>query len=326
MNEAHGHVAKWYRHFADYEAANKSPLYAELAAAISADPEVQALLATLPPVKRQPNLLFGVYRLLFGLASDWPEFRATLTANWPAVAAQMLERRTQTNEPQRCALLMPVLAGLPGPLSIIEVGASAGLCLYPDLYGYDWARDMGSHTLPSPLGGEAPLFPCAASSNTPLPAKHPEIVWRAGLDINPLDVKDTAALEWLRLLIWPGQEDRAMRQAQAVATARRNPATIHRGDVIEDLPALLAQAPAGSTTVIFHTAVLNYVEAERREQFAALVSELADCWISNEAPQTFPSHVPASPAPRGGLFALALNREPLAWTDSHGAALHWVGG
>lgn len=36
----------------------------------------------------------------------------------------------------RAAALLLVLAQLPGPLSLIEVGASAGLCLYPDRFTY----------------------------------------------------------------------------------------------------------------------------------------------------------------------------------------------
>ena len=55
------------------------------------------------------------------------------------VEALMLARRTQTNEAARCALLLPLLAALPQPLALLEVGASAGLCLLPDRYGYDYA-------------------------------------------------------------------------------------------------------------------------------------------------------------------------------------------
>jgi len=43
------------------------------------------------------------------------------------LAATMLARRTQINEPARYATLLPVLALLPQPLALLEVGSSAGL-------------------------------------------------------------------------------------------------------------------------------------------------------------------------------------------------------
>jgi hypothetical protein len=101
-----------------------------------------ALLLTLPNEKRQPNLLFAATRLLFGTPSGWCQFRRVLRENEDAIRAIMLKRSTQTNEPARCATLLPVLARLPQPLALIEVGASAGLCLMADRYGYDYGRGL----------------------------------------------------------------------------------------------------------------------------------------------------------------------------------------
>jgi len=98
--------------------------------------EVLALLGTLPPAKRQPNLLFGVVRLLGGPVDSPAAFHEFVVGDWPAIAAHMRIRATQTNEAGRCALLLPVLAALPQPLALLEVGTSAGLCLYPDRYAY----------------------------------------------------------------------------------------------------------------------------------------------------------------------------------------------
>ena len=55
--------------------------------------------------------------------------RALVCRNSAGLAEVMLARRTQTNEPARCATLLPALALLPPPLALIEVGASAGLIL-----------------------------------------------------------------------------------------------------------------------------------------------------------------------------------------------------
>jgi hypothetical protein len=89
---------------------------------------VLALLGALPPIKGQPNLLFGVGRFLGGPVGHADAFHDYAMANWPAIEAEMRTRSTQTNEAGRCAVLLPVLAALPQPLALLEVGTSAGLC------------------------------------------------------------------------------------------------------------------------------------------------------------------------------------------------------
>ena len=137
-------------------------------------------LAALPDDKQQPNLLFAALRHVCGTPRDWPAFRTMLGCNAPAVRATMLARRTQTNEAGRCATLLPLLARLPQPLALLEVGASAGLCLLPDRYGYDYGVSQLA-----PPAADAPVFPCRASAATPLPVAHPRVVWRLGLDLVP---------------------------------------------------------------------------------------------------------------------------------------------
>ena len=137
-DEEHARIAAAYRRFAEAEARGRSPLYEELSYGVAADPDVIGFLAQLPLEKRQPNLLLAAVRLLFGVAHDYCEFRRRVLDNRDAVHALMRARSTQTNEPGRCATLLPVLARLPQPLALLEVGASAGLCLLPDFYAYDY--------------------------------------------------------------------------------------------------------------------------------------------------------------------------------------------
>ncbi len=268
-------IAEIYAKFAAREAHGVSPTYERLSLTVSRDDEVLALLSTLPPIKRQPNLLFGVVRLLGGPVEDRARFLDYTIANWPAIEAEIRTRVTQTNEAGRCAVLLPVLAALPQPLALLEVGASAGLCLYPDRYAYRYGDQM--------VGVGEPVLDCAATGIAP-PAGLPEVVWRVGLDLNPLDVTNSADLAWLDALTWPEHTHRRARLRAAATIAAADPPLLVRGDLVDDLPALAAQAPPDATLVVFHTSVLYLVPKPRREAFAKLVRGLPGHWIANEAP------------------------------------------
>jgi hypothetical protein len=313
-------LAARYLRFAAHEVHGRSPLYEEIACAIASDAEVLAFLQTLPDEKRQPNLLLAAVRHLFGTAPDWPSFRACLLADPAAVRDLMLQRATQTNEPAGCATLLPVLARLPQPLALIEVGASAGLCLLPDHYGYDYGRA----SIPR-RDGAAPVFACAVDAATPLPAAVPQIIWRAGLDLNPLDVSDPAHVAWLETLVWPEQTTRLSNLRKAIAVAAKAKPRLHEGDLLgDDLARLCGQAPRDATRVIFHTAVLGYVaRPAARQQFARRVTSLCDVWVSNEPPGVFPDMAGRLGSRRGRLL-LAVNGAPVAWSDPHGASLEWI--
>ena len=308
-------IAKRFRRFAETEARGHSPLYETLAQGVAADGDILAFLADMPVAKQQPNLLLAAVRHVCGIQSSPGNFRAAFLARKEAIRAEMLRRRTQTNEPARCAVLLPVLARLPGPLALIEVGASAGLCLLPDRYGYAYE---GSE----PFGPE-PRFPCRANAATPVPTTHPAVVWRAGLDLNPLDVRDDDDMAWLETLVWPDQSDRAARLRAAIAVARIEPPRVIGGDLLTALPALAAEAPADATLVIFHTAVLAYIaDPEARARFAGTVRDLNAVWISNETPRIFPAELPVPGPP--GAFLLSVDGEPTAWTDPHGGWIDWI--
>ena len=315
-------IVATYVRFSEEEARGRSPLYEALARGVAGDCEVIDFLLTLPKGKRQPNLLFAALRHRFGTPRDWVGFRRTLLASDDAVRAIMLARATQTNEPARCATLLPVLARLPQPLALLEVGASAGLCLLLDLYAYDY---RGRHLRPASPTAEPPVFACAASEATPLPAALPRIVWRAGLDLNPLDAADPAEAAWLETLVWPEQSERLenLRAALRIAAAVR-PRVVQGSLLGDGLERLCQEAPADATLVILHTAVLAYVAGlAERDGFVRRARSLCPFWISNESPRV----LPGIPAPSGGApgrFLMAVNGSAVAWTDPHGTAIEWL--
>jgi hypothetical protein len=314
-------VAAVYRRFAEREARGRSELYAELALGVADDPELLALLSELPRPKRQPNLLFSAVKLLYGTPADFAALRACVVEHRTEVLATVQARRTQTNEPARCATLLPLLARLPQPLALLEVGASAGLCLLVDRYAYDY----GGHQVPpvQPVGAEPPVFRCRASPGTPLPARGVAVAWRAGLDLEPVDVDDDDQVAWLEALVWPGEGERARLLCEALAVARTDPPRVVAGDLRRDLPALAAEAPADATLVVFHTAVLAYVAdpAERRA-FADTVRALGAVWVANEGPGVL-ADPGDEPWPRG-RFLLTCDGRAVAWTDPHGTAIDWL--
>ena len=321
-------TAERYRRFARLEARGNSPVYEQLTSAIAEDSRLIAMLDQLEPEKRQPNLLLAAVRYHDGPVDDPDLCRSWLVRHWEAVSTTMLARRTQTNEVGRCATLLPVLARIAAetgpdvPLSLIEVGASAGLCLYPDRlrYRYDGGEPIGDQASPVRLD-------CDTGGQITAPTSVPAVRWRAGIDLNPVDVADPEQVRWLECLIWPGRSERVRRLRGAIELARADPPELIAGDLVEQLSWLVSRAPTGSVPVVFHSAVLAYLPSERRQRFVRVVRELPVRWISNEGravldevAERLPSGTGRTRADDGG-FVLALDGQPIAFTAPHG---QWI--
>ena len=313
-------TADWYRRFRLDETPGQSALYADWAAGVEDDTEVLDLIIGLPRPKRQPNLVFASARLLGAPLERYPVFRRWLIDRWPAVAAEARLRATQTNEPRRLTAIMPVLASIGPRVALLEVGASAGLCLYPDRYSYDY-----SGRRVDPVDGPSPVLLSAQTTGpVPLPTHPPEVVWRAGLDLNPLDVGNPDDVRWLETLVWPEQHDRRRRLDAAMSIARADPPLLVAGDAVDGLAALAALAPAGVPLVIVSPAVLVYLGTEQRELFADTVTGFGR-WVSLDGVGVLPrvdALLPVPPAP--GEFIVSLDGRPVARCGPHGQTLDWA--
>ena len=321
MSTAPERIAALHRRFAEVEALGRSPLYRRLARAVAADPGLLAFVAALPEPKWQPQLLFSAVQYLDGPLASSGQFADVLRTRADDVADVMRRRSTQTNIPARCATLLPVLAALPPPLALVEVGASAGLCLYPDRYSYDYG---GNRIRPGQESG-VPAFRCGASPGTPLPPGPVEVVWRAGLDLDPLDAHDPDDVRWLDSLVWPGEEHLRAQLHAALDLVRAEPVTVRRGDLATDLPALLAEAPRDATLVVFHTAVFPYVPEPARTAFRETVRASRAVWVANESPVWIPgldrATVGAHPDHQ---YLLCRDGCPLARADPHASWIDWL--
>jgi hypothetical protein len=317
-------TAGWYRRAA-VELAATSPLQVEWATGIAGDETVVALIDRLPREHRQPSLIFSVARWLGAPAAGWPEFREFVVEEWPRVEAAARERRTQTNEVGRCAPLLAALDRIEGPIALLELGASAGLCLGVDRYAY---RFDGGEV----VGEGAPLLECRTSGDGRAPSRLPEIAWRRGIDLNPLTVdpqSEAAAgdLAWLEALLPPDRPERLARLRAACATLAGDPPEVVAGDAVDALPAVAATAPSGAALVIVALGTLVYLPPPARAAVASVAADLGARLITLEPVSALPAVAEALAvltAPEPTPFVLALDGRPLAYASAHGDALSWL--
>lgn len=323
-------VAARYRRFADVEAPGRSALYQDWADGVAADIELQRILARIPPERRQPPLVFAVTRLLGAPEDGFERWAAWLRAHADEVVAECGRRSLQTNDPLRCAALLPALADIPGPIALLEIGASAGLCLYPDRYSYrytggpdlDPAEGPSAVKLRSALTGDA--APGLAAG-----LRLPDVVWRGGIDLAPLDAADPADRAFLTALVWPGEEGRRERIRAALDVVRSDPPLLRQGDATE--PAVLAAAAAGAprdaTLVITTPGVLPHIPRPARErlrgELLARVAARTARWVTIAPAGMADQWHPPLPSGIGDGFVLGRDGVPLAVVDPLGAVVEW---
>lgn len=314
-------VAERYARFAATEAPGRSEIYRQWAAGVAADADVQAVLAGIPANRRQPPLVFAVTRLLGSGEPSFAGWRSWLLVHADEVVAECAHRSLQSNEPLRCAALLPALSRIPGPIALLEIGASAGLCLYPDRYSYRYATPGGDELRLDPVDGPSSVvLECEVRGALP-PLRLPEVVWRAGIDLNPLDPTSPDTAAWLTRLVWPGETGRAERIAAAVAVAAAEPPLLVAGDAVDRLASVAAQAPADATLVVTTPGVLAHIPWDGRRRVIA-AARRAGRWVTIDDPGLHDGWNAAIEAWPGG-FAVALDGDVVAAADPLGAWLRF---
>jgi hypothetical protein len=343
-------LARRFIRFADQECGDYAPFYARLAHGIARDPALLTIASCARTGQQSPNLMLAAvhYLLLRGAnhvlsafypsltslaavpsGDPMPAFRAFCREHRTALIELISTRLVQTNEPGRCAILLPSLATvfkLAGgrPLGLIEVGASAGFNLLFDRYGYDYGERRAAGDPRSSI-----RFACALRGAVlpPIQAGIPPVAARVGVDLNPVQAADPQATLWLRALVWPEHPARAALLQQVLALARDNPPPLIAGDALEVLPQTVADTPTDAALCVFHTATLAHFPHEARERFQTLIPELARqrelFWLSSEGsadPGRRGQHVTVLTAFQNGR---RVERQ-LAYSHPHGAWLEWL--
>jgi hypothetical protein len=286
------------------------PLYERLTAAAAGDQDVLGRLMRGHVDQRVPTLLLAaVHDVLLAGESDplaawygsvtdvprpvsdgegdpWPHFRR-LVLDHPAVDHNIRTGSTQTNEIGRCAPMALALAQVssdaPGappdgrrPLGLVEVGASAGLNLHLDQYGYRYHPPSGP---PHEVNAAAFLvLDCdlRGGETAPVPDALPDIVSRVGIDHHPVDVSDRRQARWLVACQWPDQPERVHRARAAIALAHGDPVTVLQGDAVDDVAHQVAAVADHALPVVMATWVLSYLPADSQRAFLASLDAAAE--------------------------------------------------
>ncbi len=198
----------------------------------------------------------------------WTALRALLR-DQPDAVREWLDRPPQTNEVGRSAALMGGLLRLgerfAHPVRLLEIGSSAGLNLRADHFGYtdQDGRVFGDPASPVRLSwGGQPLRPWPDL----------RVVQRLGSDVMPVDVATPEGRLVLTAYVWPDQGERHERLRGAIAVAGRVPAEVRRQGAVgfvEDL-----ELTEGSTAVLWHSVMWQYLSRADQRAIAARVEEL----------------------------------------------------
>jgi hypothetical protein len=274
--------------FAGEAERSGAPLYVRLSRGVGGDPELRAFANTVRKGQPPANVLFAAvhylllrgtqhplrrfYRNLNGKPVEgedpFPDFRDFVRRYHDELAPLVATRITNTNEVGRSALLhagFRTVAKESGePLNLIEIGPSAGLNLIWDRYGVRYTRGENSFcTEPrdAPLVVECEL----RGDKTPPLGRAPRIASRVGLELNPVDLSDPGARDWLKALVWPDQVARFAKLERALAVYAREKPEIRAGDALTLLPEAIAGIPEDQPVCVYHTMVIYQFSEEMRE-------------------------------------------------------------
>ena len=236
-----------------------------------------------------------------------------------------LDSAPQTNEVRRCAALLPGFltiaqaTGLPFVLS--ELGASAGINLCWDSFGYE----LGG----KPWGdADSPVFMAPQWRGAPPPALVPITVReRAACDLAPVNTNNPD--EKLRLLsyIWADQADRFTRTEDALAILADRGYRVDKADISHWLPARLDRDTPGAVHVIYHTITWFYQGDAACQANQALI-EAAGERATAQSPLAWLRLEPDGREP-GAALTLTLwpdgTERCLGRADYHGRWIDWHG-
>lgn len=187
----------------------------------------------------------------------------------------------QTNEIARSAALFPGLLEVFRltrlPLALHEIGASAGLNLMMDKFGYRFGSlSLGNESSPIQL---VPEMRGGLSG----PGGTIQVVSRSGCDIVPLHISNAADRLRLRSYIWPDQPMRMKRLDEAIEIAASTSFSLRADDAAVYVEQSLAGRKRDQAFVLFHSVMWQYLPEETKLLIEAALGKAGNA-ATHDAP------------------------------------------
>ncbi|MHB8319481.1 MAG: DUF2332 domain-containing protein [Acidimicrobiales bacterium] len=271
--------------------------------------------------------------------NPFTEFRSFCKEHENEIATLLATRATQTNEIGRCAGILPALEVVTNdhvmPLSLVDLGSSAGLNLLFDHYGYNFGGSQIEGAVNSRV-----RISCEVRHGVISNVTIPSIASRVGVDRRPIDLSDEEEALWLLACQWPQDLERFNRLRLAIDLARELPETVSliQGDLLEELPDIALSSPFDTHLCVMNTWVGAYLSVDQQERLRGILSAISYdrpvSWLFAESPYETPGF--AAPASPGGMSvkgstALVYDSiehgvhraRRLADMHPHGKWIHW---
>lgn len=265
-------------------------------------------------------------------AASWVLIEQALEHHGPALM-RFIEGPPQTNEVGRSGVLfggfMAVARRTGLPLSLREIGSSAGLNLNWHHYGYapsgidlEWGDVDGPVVLRPDWQGPPPSIVDIQISDA------------VGCDLNPADLSALGAEvperdEANRLLayIWPDQKERLERMRGALVIAAEHPPVVQRESASKWLKRIVPEQKSGTAQVLFHSIIWQYLPQDERARIKAVIND-ASLAATEDKPFAW---LRMEPSESGKWAELRLSLWPqmlelhLADVCYHGKWVRWFG-
>lgn len=271
-----------------------SPLFSELARRCARDNDFLALGASVRPDMRIGLfiLLVAQYLVLITAESEIAQYLPNLTASprpvenaFPAFREFCLARRTEmvelltnrtlnTNLVERAACIVPAIRYVARlvqePLTVVEVGCSAGLNLLFDEYSYDY----GSMGRLGPSGALVRLQCTIAGGVNPPLDLVPEVRERLGIDLVAVDPSDPQDRLWMEAMLCPEWKTERAQLRNALSVRAGKQLRVVIGDALTALPSIIHERTG--PLCVLHSYCLQHWSSSAKRSLEELLCQLSE--------------------------------------------------